>query len=51
MKDNMNKKTHLTGLMNDSKWVRIFALITGAWVITRQRNRWRIRLARPLGDY
>ncbi len=30
MKGNMNKKTHLTGLMHDSKWVRIFALIAGA---------------------
>ena len=26
----MNKKTHLTGLMHDSKWARIFALIAGA---------------------
>ncbi len=30
MKGNMNKKTHLTGLMHDSKWARIFALITSA---------------------
>lgn len=29
MKGNMNKKTHLTGLMHDSKWARIFALIAG----------------------
>ena len=27
MKGNMNKKTHLTGLMNDSKWARIVDLI------------------------
>ena len=47
----MNKKTHLTGLMHDSKWARIFALITSAWVIAHQKNRWRIRPARLLGGY
>lgn len=51
MKGNMNKKTHLTGLMHDSKWARIFALITSAWVIAHQKNRWRIRPARPLSGY
>ena len=30
MKGNMNKKTHLMGLMHDSKWARIVDLITGA---------------------
>ena len=37
MKGNMNKKTHLTGLMHDSKWVRIFALIIGVRVIAHQK--------------